>query len=166
MKIYVYDKDCNLVKTYLDGTEEEIRAMEGQEVYLSDGVFINPILENDILREMKVSELIKEGITKLSDGQYLKNEEIITVEKPSNFHLWDSKKHKWNYDKQFEINFLNNDLASLESTLLSKYDELDKAIARKLKTLEKRLNAEIKELTVLIEEKFIKLEELEAGHEN
>ena len=166
MKIYVYDKDCNLVKTYLDGTEEEIRAMEGQEVYLSDGVFINPILENDILREMKVSELIKEGITKLSDGQYLKNEEIITVEKPSNFHLWDSKKHKWNYDKQFEINFLNNDLASLESTLLSKYDELDKAIARKLKTLEKRLNAEIKELTVLIEEKYIKLEELEAGHEN
>ena len=57
-------------------------------------------------------------------------------------------------------------MASLESTLLSKYDELDKAIARKLKTLEKRLNAEIKELTVLIEEKYIKLKELEAGHEN
>ncbi len=166
MKTYVYDKDCNLIKTYLDGTEEEIRAMEGQEVYLSDVVFINPILDNENIREMKVTEMIKAGIIVLFDGQYLKNEEIVTVEKPNDFYSWDSKKHKWNYDKQFEINFLNNDLASLESTLLSKYDELDKAIARKLKTLEKRLNAEIKELTVLIEEKYIKLEELEAGHEN
>lgn len=161
MKKYIYDKNGDYLRTYLDGTEEEIRKMEGQEVYLSDIVFINPILENNTIREMKISELITEGITKLSDGQYLKNEEIITVEKPSNFHLWDSKKHKWNYDKQLEINALNDELASLESTLLSKYDELDKAITRKLKTLEKRLNAEIEELLIIIEGKYIKLEELE-----
>ena len=161
MKKYIYDKNGDYLRTYLDGTEEEIRRMEGQEVYLSDIVFINPILENNTIREMKISELITEGITKLSDGQYLKNEEIITVEKPSNFHLWDSKKHKWNYDKQLEINALNDELASLESTLLSKYDELDKAITRKLKTLEKRLNAEIEELLIIIEGKYIKLEELE-----
>lgn len=161
MKTYVYDKDCNLIKTYLDGSEEEIRTMEGQEVYLSNVVFINPILDDGSIREMKVTEMIKAGIIVLFDGQYLKNEEIITVEKPSNFHLWDSKKHKWNYDKQLEINSLEEELGNLESTLLSKYDELDKAVARKLKTLEKRLNAEIEELTALIVEKYLKLEELE-----
>ena len=161
MKTYVYDKDCNLIKTYLDGTEEEIRAMEGQEVYLSDLVFINPILENKSIREMKIPELITEGITKLSDGQYLKNEEIITIEKPSNYHVWDSKKHKWNHDKQLEKNGLEDEIGNLEGTLSSKYDELDKAVARKLKTLEKRLNAEIEKLTALIDEKYKKLEELE-----
>lgn len=161
MKTYIYDKNCNLVKTYLDGSEEEIRTMEGQEVYLSNVVFINPILENNSIREMKISELITEGITKLSDGQYLKNEEIITIEKPSNYHVWDSKKHKWNYDKQLEMNGLDDEIGNLESTLSSKYDELDKAIARKLKTLEKRSNAEIEELTALIDEKYKKLEELE-----
>ena len=161
MKTYVYDKDCNLIKTYLDGTEEEIRAMEGQEVYLSNVVFINPILENGIIREMKISELIKEDRIKLLDGQYLKNEEIITIEKPSNYHVWDSKKHKWNYDKQLEMNGLEDEIGNLEGTLSSKYDELDKAITRKLKTLEKRLNAEIKELTALIDEKYKKPEELE-----
>ena len=161
MKKYIYDKNGDYLRTYLDGTEEEIRRMEGQEVYLSDIVFINPILENNTIREMKISELITEGITKLSDGQYLKNEEIVTIEKPSNYHVWDSKKHKWNYDKQLEMNGLEDEIGNLEGTLSSKYDELDKAITRKLKTLEKRLNKEIEELSSLIDEKYSKLEELE-----
>ena len=160
MKTYVYDKDCNLVKTYLDGSEEEIRTMEGQEVYLSNVVFINPILDDGNIREMTVKELVEKEIIKLQDGQYLKNEEIITIDKPSNFCVWDSKKHKWNYDRQLEINALDEEIANLESTLSSKYDELDKAVARKLKTLEKRLNVEIKDLTVMIDEKYKKFEEL------
>ena len=92
---------------------------------------------------------------------YIKNDEIIKIEKPSNFHIWDNKTNKWNYDKQLEIKTLNEELADLEGALLIKYDDLDKAITRKLKTLEKRLNTEIKELSVLIDEKYIKLEELE-----
>mgnify|MGYP003555052438 FL=1 len=70
------------------------------------------------------------------------------------------KINKWNYDKSLEITTLNSELADLESVLLSKYDELDKSIARKLKTLEKRLNAEIEELMTLIDEKYSKLDEL------
>ena len=160
-ELYVYDKNGTFLKIYYDGKEEEVKKQEREEVFIVQERLLNPIVDEGKLREMTTSEMISEGIIKLTDGQYLKKDEIITIEKPEEFYTWDSKKHKWNYDKHLEIDGLNVELANLESVLLSKYDELDKAIFRKLKTLEKRLNAEIEGLSLLIDEKYTKLEELE-----
>ena len=160
MKTYVYDKDCNLIKTYLDGTEEEIRAMEGKEVYLSEIVFINPILDNENIREMKVTEMIKAGIITLFDGQYLKNEEIITVEKPNDFYLWDSKKKKWIYQKEWEQEALENELGELQI----KIDDLEQRIenfkAKNQNFAVKRLEKELAKLTVEYDSKLLKYKEL------
>lgn len=162
MEKYIYDKEGNFIAKSLNGTDEEIKQQfSNAEFILEISLGGKAKVENGSIRAYTRVDKIMEGTEQLQDGEYIKDNEIIYVQKPSKFHLWDSKKHKWNYDKQLEINSLNDELANLESTLLSKYDELDKAIARKLKTLEKRLNTEIEELTVLIDEKYKKLEELE-----
>ena len=159
---YVYDIDGNLITVAFEGTDEQIKEQYKETVFISEiDLGEEAIIENETIRAYTRLDRIKKGLEQLQEGEYIKNNEVITIEKPSNFHTWDSKTNKWEYDKELEINGLNEELANLESSLLSKYDELDKAVARKLKTLEKRLNAEIKELSVLIDEKYLKLEELE-----
>ena len=112
--------------------------------------------------ETDISEDAIEDLKINYNKYYLKDNELIKQsEKPDNYHIWDNKTNKWNYDKQLEIKSLNEELADLEGALLIKYDDLDKAITRKLKTLQKRLNTEIEELSLLIDEKYLKLEELE-----
>ena len=159
---YVYDIDGNLITVAFEGTDEQIKEQYKETVFISEiELGVKAKVENDIIRAYTRLDKINDGLESLQEGEYIKDNEISYIEKPSNYHIWDSKTNKWNYDKESEINGLNEELANLESSLLSKYDELDKAVARKLKTLEKRLNAEIKELSVLIDEKYLKLEELE-----
>ena len=159
---YVYDIDGNLITVAFEGTDEEIKEQYKETVFISEiELGVKAKVENDIIRAYTRLDKINDGLESLQEGEYIKDNEIIHIEKPSNFHIWDSKTNKWNYDKDSEINAIDDEIASLESTLLAKYDELDKAIARKLKTLEKRLNTEIEELSVLIDEKYLKLEELE-----
>ena len=161
MKTYIYDENCNLIKTYFDGAEYEIRRMEGQKVYLSDKVFMNPIMERNQMREMTTSELIKNKIIELQEGEYLEKDEIITIEKPNNFHFWDTNLNKWVYDQELEKSSLEEEIGNLEGELSGLYDELDKAVARKLKMREKQLNEEIEKLNEKIENKYKRYEELE-----
>ena len=159
---YVYDIDGNLITVAFEGTDEQIKEQYKETVFISEiDLGVKAKVENDIIRAYTRLDKINDGLESLQEGEYIKDNEIRYIEKPSNYHTWDSKINKWNYDKELEINGFNEELANLESSLLLKYDELDKAVARKLKTLEKRLNAEIKELSVLIDEKYLKLEELE-----
>ncbi|MBP9478177.1 MAG: hypothetical protein KBF12_06100 [Sebaldella sp.] len=158
---HIYDENGFLISIKHQGTDEEFKEEYGNNIYISEeNLGEKAIIENDTIREYTRLDKIAEGLELLQEGEYVKNNEIITIEKPSLFHIWDSKINKWNYDKSLEITTLNSELADLESVLLSKYDELDKSIARKLKTLEKRLNAEIEELMTLIDEKYSKLDEL------
>ena len=161
--MYIYDENGKFIAEAYENNIEKIKQQfEDKEIYLSNiDLGEKAIVENGNVRAMTRLDKIKSGEENLLDGEYVENDEIFHIEKPSNFYIWDSKTNKWNYDKELEINALDDELANLESTLSSKYDELDKAISRKLKTLEKRLNTEIEELSVLIDEKYIKLEELE-----
>ena len=159
---YMYDSKGNFIDSTPHGSDEDIKLQFQNCSYILESFLgEKAIIENETIRAYTRLDSIEEGLEELREGEYIKDNEIMYIEKPSNFHIWDSKSTKWNYDKQLEIKSLNEELANLESSLLSKYDELDKAVARKLKTLEKRLNAEIEELSVLIDEKYLKLEELE-----
>ena len=159
---YVYDIDGNLITVAFEGTDEQIKEQYKETVFISEiELGVKAKVENDIIRAYTRLDKINDGLESLQEGEYIKDNEIRYIEKPSNFHVWNNKTNTWNYDKQLEIKSLNEELADLEGALLSKYDELDKAISRKLKTLKKRLNTEIEELSVLIDEKYIKLEELE-----
>ena len=160
---YVYNSEGDFIITFDQGTDEEIKQqLKNEEIFIVD-FFLGDkaMVENGTIRAKTRIDKVMSGEEELQDGEYIKNDEIIKIEKPSNFHVWNNKTNTWNYDKQLEIKSLNEELADLEGALLIKYDDLDKAITRKLKTLQKRLNTEIEELSLLIDEKYLKLEELE-----
>ena len=162
MTKWIYDKNGDYLLEISAGLDEEIKQEHGADIFIStDFLGYKAIVENGTIRAKTRIDKVMSGEEELQDGEYIKNDEIIKIEKPSNFHVWNNKTNTWNYDKQLEIKSLNEELADLEGALLIKYDDLDKAITRKLKTLQKRLNAEIEELSVLIDEKYLKLEELE-----
>ena len=110
---------------------------------------------------MKRVELVLAGKENLQDGEYIEDEEIITVEKPNNFHFWNNKQNEWVYDQKLEKSSLEEEIGNLEGELSGLYDELDKAVARKLKMREKQLNEEIEKLNEKIENKYKRYEELE-----
>ena len=159
---YMYDSKGNFIDSTPYGSDEDIKLQFQNCSYILES-FLGEmaIIENETIRAYTRLDKILEGLETLQEGEYIKDNEIMYVQKPSNYHIWDSRVNMWNYDKELELNALDGEIANLESTLSSKYDELDKAISRKLKTLEKRLNAEIGKLSVMIDEKYIKLEELE-----
>ena len=161
-KIYTYDKTGKYLNSYFEGTIEEIEKQEKQKIYTSsDYLGENAIIENNELRAMTREEKILSQMEELKEGEYIKNNKVISIEKPNDFHFWDSKKHKWVYDIELEKKALNNEILSLEIELLSKYEEYEKAAERKLKTLEKHLNTNIDDLNHKINDKYKRLEELE-----
>ena len=155
---YIYDNIGELISIKYQGIDEEFKNEFGEDIYISDeNLGEKAIIENNNLRAYTRVDRIKRNFEKLQQGEYIQNNKIIIIERPNNFHIWNPETNKWNYNKQLEVNSLNEELSDLESNLLSKYDELEKAITRKLKTLEKKLDTEIKELIILIDEKYSKL---------
>ena len=113
-RIYLYDKNGNLIGIYLAPSKEEFETdklkycseyIEG-ETYISYVEINNAIIDNGVIREMKTSEKIKTGHITLSDGQYLENEEIKTVEKPNEYSAWDKENNKWIEDKAEKLKYL------------------------------------------------------------
>ena len=159
---YIYDEKGNRLSIKLAGTDEEFYQEFGDGIFISDSdLGEKAIIEDGNIRAMTRLDRVLANEEKLQEGEYIKDGEIIMVEKPNNFHFWDSNLNVWVYDQELEINALNAEILSLENELLTKYDEYDKAVARKLKTLEKKLNSDIEELTQKIERKYIRIEELE-----
>ena len=161
-KIYAYDKTGKYLNSYFEGTIEEIEKQEKQKIYTSsDYLGENAIIENNELRAMTREEKILSQMEELKEGEYIKNNKVISIEKPNNFHFWDSKKNIWVYDQELVIKALEEEIGTLEGELSGLYDELDKAVARKLKMREKRLNEEIEKLNEKIENKYKRYNELE-----
>ena len=161
-EIYVYDKSGVYLKSYHNGTKKEIGQQENQKVYLSSEYLgENAIIKNNELRAMTREEKILSQTEELKKGEYIKNNKVISAEKPNNFHFWDLKKNEWVYDIELEEKALNDEILSLEIELLPKYGEYEKAAERKLKTLEKQLKTDIEDLNYKINEKYKRLEELE-----
>ncbi len=161
---YIYDKEGKKIATHHEGTEQELREQYKNidKIYISDlDLGEKAIIENETIRAMTRLKRIKAKMEELQDGEYIKDNEIITEEKPNNFHFWDSKKNIWVYDKELEINALEEEIGTLEGEISVLYDELDKAAARKLKMREKQLNEEIEKLNKKIENKYKRYNELE-----
>ena len=104
---------------------------------------------------------INEKLEELQDGEYIKGKEIIAVEKPDNFHIWDSKKKKWIYEKQLEIGFINSEILNKEIELNDLYDTLDKATSRRLKALIVYTQGKIDKIKEELETHENRLKELE-----
>ena len=166
--VYIYNKALELIATpYITNEEEFIENPKRfypdylEEYYYSFQKLVNPVIDGNELREMKRVELVLAGKENLQDGEYIEDEEIITVEKPNDFHFWNNKKNEWVYDQKLEKSSLEEEIGNLEGELSGLYDELDKAVARKLKMREKQLNEEIEKLNEKIENKYKRYEELE-----
>lgn len=161
---YVYNQDGNKIATHHEGTEEELREQYKSEnkIFISDiDLGEKAIIEDGNIRSMTRLDRINGKLEELLDGEYIKDNEIIIVEKPNNFHFWDSNKNEWVYDQKLEKSSLEEEIGSLEGEISGLYDELDKATARKLKMREKQLNEEIEKLNEKIENKYKRYNELE-----
>jgi peptidoglycan hydrolase CwlO-like protein len=160
---YIYDIDGNLLARKLAGTEEEFKTeFLGVKIYVSEiNLGEKAIVENESIRAMTRLDRIKAKEEELLDGEYIRGNEIITIEKPNNFHFWDTNLNEWVYDTQLEKKSLEEEIGNLEGDLSNLYDELDKAVARKLKMREKQLNEEIEKLNEKIENKYKRYNELE-----
>ena len=160
---YIYDENGNLLVKKHQGTDEEFQMdYPEQKIYISDlDLGEKAIVEGETIRAMTRLDRINQNLEELQDGEYIKDNEIITVEKPNNFHFWDSKKNLWVYDQELEKSFLEEEIGTLEGEISGLYDELDKAVARKLKMREKQLNQEIEKLKEKIRNKYKRYKELE-----
>ena len=165
--VYIYDGSLKIIATPYITTETEFLEEpkkfypDFSDSYYSFEKLVNPVIDGNELREMTRVESVLAGKENLQEGEYIKDNEIVTVEKPNNFHFWDTNKNEWVYDQELEKSSLEEELGILEGELSGLYDELDKAVARKLKMREKQLNEEIKVLNEKIEKKYKRHEELE-----
>ena len=135
-KIYLYDKNGKLMGIYLAPSREKFEAdklkycseyVEGEN-YISYIEIKNPIIENNEVREMTISEQVQAGIIVLVDGQYLEHGEIKTVEKPNEYSTWDSKNNTWVEDKIEKLQYLKNERYSKQKEfvdLKKKLSELE-----------------------------------------
>ena len=133
---YIYDTTGNIISIKHIGTIEEFKQEFGNNIFISNvDLGEKAIIEDGTIRAMTRLDRINNNLKELQDGEYIKGKEIITVEKPDNFHIWDSKKKKWIYEKQLEIGFINSEILNKEIELNDLYDTLDKATSRRLKAL-------------------------------
>ena len=161
---FIYDHNGRRIAEYFDSSSTE----DIQKDYLDKKIFIseldlgeNAIVENDQIRAETRLDRILNNTEELQDGEYIENKEIKYKEKPNNFHFWDSNKKEWVYDQELEKSFLEEEIGTLEGEISGLYDELDKAVARKLKMREKQLNQEIEKLKEKIRNKYKRYKELE-----
>lgn len=115
-KIYLYSERGELLGIYLAPTQEQFESnklkycsefKEGEN-YISYTEIINPIIENGEIREMTISEKIKNKIIILKDGEFLENNEIKKIEKPDNYSIWNKSKNKWEEDKILKLQYLKD----------------------------------------------------------
>ena len=161
---HIYDESGKKIAEYFDSSSAE----DIQKDNLDKKTFIseldlgeNAIIENDQIRAETRLDRILKGAEELQDGEYINGKEIITVEKPDNFHIWDSKKKKWIYEKQLEIGFINSEILNKEIELNDLYGTLDKATSRRLKALIAYTQGKIDKIKEELETHENRLKELE-----
>lgn len=107
-RVYLYDKDGNIIGIFLAPSQKKFEAdklkycseyREGEN-FISYTEIKNPVLDKktEELREMTISEQVQAGILILSDGQYIKDEEIKIATKPNEWSIWDKDSHTWKVD--------------------------------------------------------------------
>ena len=160
--MHIYDKEGNYVTTAYESDVEKIKAQyPDQEIYLSDQLWEKGIIENGKVRAITRLDRIKANEEELQNGEYIKDNEIIAVEKPNNFHFWDKNMNEWVYDQELEMNSLEEELGSLELKIYNLEQEIA-GLKKDGKTFAaKKLEKEVAELDKSYQEKIKRYEELE-----
>ena len=160
-RIYVYAKNGNFVKSYFEGTQKEIEQQEGQKVFISNiDLGKTAIIENGAARVMTRLDRIKANEEILQEGEYIKDNEIITVERPNNFYFWDPVKKKWIYEKDREIEFLEGKIGDIEISIMNVKKDIEKCKQEVQNFAVKKLQKQLDELIIDHDEKIKKYEEL------
>ena len=159
---YIYDENGNLLSKKHQGTDEEFKLEFGEDVFISDEYLGElAIINNGKIRAITRLDRVKNKDEELIEGEYIKKDEIIKVEKPDNFHVWDIKKKKWIYDKDLEINSLYEITAGHEQSVQNLEKELKEAQENNRRALVRSLTTKIEILKEKITENYKKLDELE-----
>ena len=129
---------------------------KGDILYIGDVPLKYPIEENKKIREMTDIELIKEGIKKLLEGQYISGDEIITKEIPSNLlkAVWNNEENIW------EEGASKEEFIELRKNKILKYSRLKKE-REELASSGFAIQEEIDSIDKQLEEYKIEIDELE-----
>ena len=143
-RVYLYDKIGNIIGIFLAPSQKKFEAdklkycseyREGEN-FISYTEIKNPVLDKKTgeLREMTISEQVQAGIIVLSDGQYIKDEEIKIVTKPNDWSIWDKNSNTWKVDNDLLNKKLKElrekalkDLAEAKSNFLNQQLGIEKA---------------------------------------
>ena len=88
---YIYDKKGILISTQQAGTDKEFKQEFSENIFISNEYLgEKAIVEGEAIRSMTRLDRINEKLEELQDGECIKDNEIIMVEKPNNFHFWDT----------------------------------------------------------------------------
>lgn len=159
---FIYNCEGKRVAIKQAGTVEEFKQEFSENIFISENdLGENVIIEDGTIRAMTRLDKILSREESLQEGEYIKDNEIIHSEKPSEFHLWDPEKNLWTYDKELEINSLEEQLGALELEIYNKSEEVKKLKEDKKTFAAKMLEKEIKELEKLFDEKLARYDELE-----
>ena len=77
---------------------------------------INPIIDNNEIREMTEYELVKSGKISLNEGSYLNedNKTVVSIPRPNDYSVWKTETNTWVVDN----NLLSNKKKELKTKLL------------------------------------------------
>ena len=125
MTVYIYDKNSLQVIAmpevrFLDKFKENPNLFyppyDSNTMIYSLNELVNPIIDNNEIREMTEYELVKSGKITLNEGSYLNedNKTVITVQRPNDYSIWNTETNTWVVDN----NLLNNKKKELKTKLL------------------------------------------------
>ncbi len=125
MTVYIYDKNSLQVIAmpevrFLDKFKENPNLFyppyDSNTMVYTLNELVNPIIDNNRIREMTEYELVKSGKITLNEGSYLNegNKSVITVPRPNDYSVWKTETNTWVVDN----NLLNNKKKELKTKLL------------------------------------------------
>ncbi len=158
--IWIYNKDGTYKDTLHMGTEEEIKTQYG-EVYTSEKYLGNQaVVESGTIRAKTNKEKLVDGELSLGDGQYINENGELTTIPQIPYSTWDSIKNEWIYDKELEIEYLENQLGTLEESIFNKENEYKILVSQKKTFAAKKVKKEIEEMQSKFDELLARYEEL------
>ena len=138
MTVYIYDKNSLQVIAmpevrFLDKFKENPNLFyppyDNNTMIYSLNELVNPIIDNNEIKEMTEYEKVKTGKRILDDGSYLDetNETIVTISKPNEYSKWDKDSNTWVEDKAEKLKYFKE----LRYTKQQEYIKYKKELAEK-----------------------------------
>lgn len=106
MTVYIYDRnslqviaqpEVRFLEKFKENPNLFYPPYDNNTMIYSLNELINPIIDNNEIREMTEYELVKSNKMELNDGEYLDegNKTVVFVEKPNEWSIWNKENNKW-----------------------------------------------------------------------